>query len=656
MTNAFISILNMSITASYVALAVILVRTLFKKAPRVFSYGLWSVVMFRLVCPFSFESAFSLLISNTNAISKDIISIQTPITNIGNDTINNAISQTINNATQSSNISPIGIVIKISTILWLIGIVVLLGYSIFSYTRLRLRLSSATHLKDNIFETQHIQTPFVLGFLKPKIYLSTEIADNELDYILKHEQTHIKRFDYLIKPIAFLVVILHWFNPLIWVCYFLMSKDMEASCDESVIKYYNEDIRCRYSNSLLSLSAKQNKPLIPLAFGESNVKFRIKNILKYKKPAFGIIIITVIAVIIVGVGLIINPKTPQKTLAQQYLQYKTEYVGDNSKVSGIVNLLEFINGVNYDHFELDTKAKPSGITVYLKTKMKQSDYDYMLPQFYERNALIMFALIENVDVVKFNISDKETDNNLTQYTRDWANEQRDKNISKFAKSEDEFGKLVYLTHTVREDKIKINTDITSGTYEIKGDKYPAVESTPQLKLPYTIASGKSDLSDYAIDLVMTKGEYIDGSTLPAGGGIYEKNYQGYFELQSRKGDKVLSSLPLYFDGNRMQNFGGNFTLILDDYNNDGNPDFTIGQWGGSNGNLFHIFTINDKGSISKIDGGALYISSSDFSVQLEKTSPTSFRFVYYDNVKGENVDMKYHWEKDKFVNTALTNK
>lgn len=309
MSRFFLTILNMSLVAGYAALMIMIVRLLLKKAPKIFSYALWAVVLFRLLCPFTFESSLSLIPGKT-AIPHDIVYSQTPAitTEIGmvDKTVNRAIQPYLPSVNAAAG-NPMGIAIEIGSLIWILGIIAIMFYSTISYFRLKRRLSTATLVRDNIFETDIIQTPFVLGLIQPRIYIPTDLLGNELDYIIKHEQTHIRRRDYLIKFVAFLVLVLHWFNPVIWLSYFLMVKDMEMSCDESVMRQSSEDIRVNYSNSLLSFSAKQSGLLSLLAFGESNVKSRIKNVLNYKKPAFWGTIVTVVFVLPVALGLMTSP-------------------------------------------------------------------------------------------------------------------------------------------------------------------------------------------------------------------------------------------------------------------------------------------------------------------------------------------------------------
>ncbi|HHV98692.1 MAG TPA: DUF4825 domain-containing protein [Clostridiaceae bacterium] len=315
--DAFITVLNMSITASYVAIAVIIARLLLRKAPKVFSYALWSIVLFRLVCPFSFSSEFSLLgfIQSSQAggfstrYMQDNIELAPSLTmNTGADNVNAAFKTLLPAAAAITKADPMQVLITLGTIIWLAGAIVLLVYALVSYLRLKRQISMATLVTENIYETEFIRSPFVFGFIKPRIYLPLSLTGNEREYILCHEKIHIKRRDYLVKLIAFLALVLHWFNPLMWLCFSLMTKDMEMSCDERVIQSMGTEGAVGYSSSLLVLAMNKRVPgLSPLSFGEGNVKARIKNILNYKKPAFWVIVTCIVAVITLSVILVSNP-------------------------------------------------------------------------------------------------------------------------------------------------------------------------------------------------------------------------------------------------------------------------------------------------------------------------------------------------------------
>ena len=473
MSRLFVTVFNMSLTASYVALVVIFIRMLLKKLPKVFSYMLWAVVWFRLVCPVSIESPLSLVpaespipYSIANSINPDL---QFSVENIGN-ALNHSVNPSVPFADSIASLNKTGIM-ELATAVWLIGIAVLLCYSISSYFKLSLRLSTATLYKENIYETDRINTPFVFGFIRPKIFIPTGLAQNELDYILKHEQVHIKRKDHIIKPLAFLAVVLHWFNPLIWYCFFLMSKDMEMSCDERVLIESKEDIRACYSNSLLSLSVKQSGILMPLTFGESNVKARIKNVLNFKKPLLWKVFIAAILVAVVSVVLMTNPnengrgnvfsntvsffkqfnRDSSLAAAEKFLKYKTEYVGNAPKVGNIIYLLDFPEKVNYDYFELYTDSIPYAVTIHLKTDTQTRNYytEALHQAPFEKNAIIMFSLIGNVDYINFNLSDGKNDYGM-QYTRDEANMIIGKDVRDFSKGNNEFVQLLKILENMGE--------------------------------------------------------------------------------------------------------------------------------------------------------------------------------------------------------------
>lgn len=308
MEELFLSVLNMSLTASYVIIFVMLARLPLKKAPKVISYALWAVVAFRLLCPFSFESMFSLLPASTAPIPQDIAYQQNPQINSGITVVDTFVNNALPSPSAAGSVNPLQIYTQIGAFIWILGIAMMLVYSITSVLILKIRLKSNKHTERNIYEDNNLKTPFVLGIFRPIIYIPAGLTIEEKSYIITHEQTHIRRFDHIIKPFAFLVLSMHWFNPLAWIAFLLMSTDMELSCDEKVIKEMGDKIKKPYAESLLSLAL--GKPILngsPLAFGEGNVKGRIRNVLNYKKPTFWLLAAIVITVIAVGIGLLSNP-------------------------------------------------------------------------------------------------------------------------------------------------------------------------------------------------------------------------------------------------------------------------------------------------------------------------------------------------------------
>lgn len=306
----FLSVLNMSLVASYVIILVLLARLVFKKTPKIFSYALWGVVLLRLLCPLSFESALSLIPVAKQPIPQDIIYSQAPQISTGMAVIDNVINPILPIPTDiGASINPIQIWLFIGEIIWILGIVVMAIYSVISYRKLKRSLATSTPVKDNIYLTDHISTAFVLGMIRPKIYIPSSLLENEQKYIIAHELCHIKRLDHITRMLGFIALSLHWFNPLVWIAFVLSGKDMELSCDEAVMKNMDTDIRAEYSQSLLQFSA--HKKIIhatPLAFGEGDTKERIENVLNYKKPRFWVVLVAIIAVFSFGIGFATNQK------------------------------------------------------------------------------------------------------------------------------------------------------------------------------------------------------------------------------------------------------------------------------------------------------------------------------------------------------------
>lgn len=310
MDKIFLSVLHMSETATLVILAVLIVRFLLRKAPKIFAYVLWSVVFFRLVCPFTIESAFGLVPGNLQtSVETETLSDQTTPTDqtalTGNTAYNSVSSAQSGSLLREDPMNPNSmstrqLMLWGAEIIWLVGIAVMLFFSAFSYFRWKKNLADAVHVEENIYAVDKLQTPFVLGVFRPRIYLQADLAGEERAYILAHEKMHIHRLDHVVKLIGFGVLLLHWMNPFVWLAFLLMSKDMEMSCDEAVIRQMGMEIKKEYSTSLLNMAMGKNRIVgTPLAFGEGNVNGRIQNVLHYKKVGVGIIVLCLFVVIIV---------------------------------------------------------------------------------------------------------------------------------------------------------------------------------------------------------------------------------------------------------------------------------------------------------------------------------------------------------------------
>lgn len=309
----FVKILNMSLTASYVILAVVVLRFLFKKAPKWIICILWAISAFRLIFPFSHENIFSVfsVIPASDIITDEILYSQVPTIHSGisvlNSTVNRVISENMAPSVGAS-VNPMQVVAYIAAIGWLIGIAVFLIYGLFAYIKLKKKMSTATILRDNIYQSENVISPFMLGIVKPRIYIPYMLSEPALSHVINHENAHILRRDYLIKPLAFTILTLHWFNPFVWIAYLLFCRDIELACDEKVIKNMAVDARKSYSEALLAIAMRKGSiGACPLAFGESRVKDRVKMALSYKKPASWIIIVAFAACAITAVCLLTDP-------------------------------------------------------------------------------------------------------------------------------------------------------------------------------------------------------------------------------------------------------------------------------------------------------------------------------------------------------------
>ena len=312
MGEIFLKVLNMSITASWMVLAVIAVTLIFKKIPKWINCLLWGLAGLRLILPFSFESMFS-LVPSTDTLDESILISQTPSIDSGipiiNQTVNPALSQNFA-PDNTASAAPMQILMFILSAVWLAGIAAMLIYGAVSYIKIKRKTSASIHLKDNIYYCDNIDTPFILGIIKPKIYIPSGMDERCIDYIIRHENAHLKRMDHLWKPLGFLILSFYWFNPALWAAYILLCRDIEKACDEKVIKNMDaEDKKC-YSEALVASSMHRRMIMAcPLAFGEVGVKARIKNMLSYRKPTLWIIIAAVILSIVLSVCFLTNPAT-----------------------------------------------------------------------------------------------------------------------------------------------------------------------------------------------------------------------------------------------------------------------------------------------------------------------------------------------------------
>ena len=310
MSSVFLKIVNMSITANWLILAVILLRPLLKKAPKWIPCLLWGFVAMRLICPFSFESVLS-MIPSSETIPVNIAEQHEPAITSGitivNEAVNPVIAESFTPApTDSAN--PLQIVIPAAAVIWIAGIVIMLAYALFSYLKLKKTVSVCVPAGERILACDEVRAPFILGVFRPVIYVPSSMNGKTLEHVIRHEKAHLQRHDHWWKPLGFLLLSVYWFNPLCWIAYILLCRDIELACDEKVVCDMNKDDIAAYSQALLDCSFPRRRiAACPLAFGEVGVKERVKGVLNYKKPAFRIVLTAVIACIVLAVCLMTDP-------------------------------------------------------------------------------------------------------------------------------------------------------------------------------------------------------------------------------------------------------------------------------------------------------------------------------------------------------------
>ena len=415
MSDLFLKIVNMSISASWLVVAVLILRLVLKKAPKWVNVLLWGIVAVRLICPFSFESALS-LIPSAETFPEKIISgpsfdVQTgitPIDNRINDYLGDRYFEGVTVPTNNGNN-----VMTILTIVWIIGILLLATYTVISYWRLNRKVDTAVRYKDNIFQSENVSSPFVLGIINPRIYLPFSMNEQDMEHVVAHEQAHIRRKDHWWKPLGFLLLTIHWFNPLMWLAYVLLCRDIELACDEKVIKGLGNEQRADYTQALVACSV--NRRMIaacPLAFGEVGVKERVKSVMNYKKPAFWVIIIAVIVCVGVAVCFLTNPKQDRYTLRIVVpAGSQEEFVYTDEEVSTVRNSIKIWSGDGLGDTEVllfpVNKTAETGYTATYLTHGMPVEFDAEKDTWFKigvnmqnptNEDIIVYVEVENVEV------------------------------------------------------------------------------------------------------------------------------------------------------------------------------------------------------------------------------------------------------------------
>lgn len=408
MDAVIIKLLNMSITAVWLILAVIILRAVLKKAPKYINLILWALVGFRLICPFNFESMLS-LIPSAETIPSNIQVVSSPAIDTGINAVNQIVNPVISDFAEKPytiGYSPVDMVLKISFAVWLFGIGVMIIYSVISYLKLHRTVRASIRYNDNIYLCDNIKSPFILGIARPRIYLPSDITANQINPVIAHEKAHIRRLDHILKPLGFTVLSIHWFNPLVWVAYSLFCRDIEYACDEKVIKEMESEEKKTYSEALLSLSVtKRSIAACPLAFGETGVKSRIKSVLSYKKPALWIIIVSVVALVAVVIGFMTTPAN-ESIDGYHYIDkyYYDEVIGEE-RANTEMRDIRYRLGTDMIITRFDGDGSGNATTLGTLVKGNANDHEIdlilaTLPSVYSKNK------IKDVYGANFYLSDK----------------------------------------------------------------------------------------------------------------------------------------------------------------------------------------------------------------------------------------------------------
>lgn len=339
MDAVFLKLLNMSITAGWLILAVFVLRLLLRRMPKRFICALWAIAAVRLVCPLSFESAFS-LIPSAETVSPEVVRYEKePAIDSGVPVINDVLNPVVRDnftRTPGASVNPLQVWVWAASVVWAVGLAAMLGYAAVSYLRIRKQVQESVPLwdkMDNIRLCDTVQSPFILGIVRPQIYLPSGMDEEQMSSVLAHERVHLRRGDHIWKPFAFLLLSVYWFHPLVWAAYFLFCRDIELACDERAVMDMDFDGKKAYCQALLACSMPKRVMLShPLAFGEGRVKQRVKLVLHYRKPAVWVMAAAVILCVVVAVCFLTDPKKDERSAIIPMVMVGDRYYYDTGRV------------------------------------------------------------------------------------------------------------------------------------------------------------------------------------------------------------------------------------------------------------------------------------------------------------------------------------
>lgn len=428
MDNIFTTLLTLSWQAGVIALAVALVRLPLRRAPRWAVCALWALVALRLLLPVTIESPVSLQAEEAPPIrayhairQQETDDADTPVMSAPKDTpAVSIVPGEVQTATRVSGGEPVSLT-RMLPWLWLTGVGCMLLYMALSYLRMWAKVRKAPCLYSNVYRCGDFGTPFVLGLFSPRIYLPDGLPEDDLPQVLSHERCHIRRGDHIVKPLAFLLLAFHWFNPALWLAYVLLGRDMERACDELALKNADAAGRAAYTRALVSCAARPRTAAVcPLAFGEIAVKERVKSVLHYKKPALWAAVLLVIAAAVIAVCLLTKPLTdPSQWDAQQLYALRTQYVGDNAAVGAILDALglpEMGDTAGSDTYaysiRLDRNKEPMGVTVCYTFENVLPERSVEWNRQMAQRSYVVMALVDNIEWVSWKDIERQTETSV----------------------------------------------------------------------------------------------------------------------------------------------------------------------------------------------------------------------------------------------------
>lgn len=580
MEGLLFEVLNMSISASWLILAVILIRFLLEKAkaPKGIRYVLWALVAIRLLCPITIESGLS-LVPSAETFSEEVLYGENPTINSGVEAVDNAINPMFSeglspeenpdsvigeNSDEAESVgvvdgadgvlnedNPIQIFMDGAAFVWGLGVIVMLVYTLKSYLRLRNTVDVSIHLRDNLWICDEIQSPFILGLLNSRIYLPSHIDEEQIPYIVAHENEHLKYHDNWWKPLGFGILAIHWFNPLVWVAYILMCRDIELACDERVIRHMNNEEKKKYSESLLLCSRPRHLiSACPVAFGEIGIKERIKSVVNYKKPATWIVGIGVVLCVVVAVCFLTNPFAESDEDYTEYVIHETKAYVTRGENKDLIQTVLYSKDDDKDYENEDN---------YIKIKVFQGDergfYEdepiYVSREYgisEERNGTIGITTKDGMDYF-YGIDVAEIGEEVTYsysifYIKDGELEVVDKQVAKFVKiTEDTADFTVTMWHdVVPQFKESLENWLVSNTLLISFDEDVNISDENHslwADLYLNDLWGRHEVYDYDDESVGAIVEIPNGTDNNIIGGI------DYMVWEERSWDEIAALYPHY---------------------------------------------------------------------------------------------------------------